>query len=65
MGRDSKKVKWVRKSDIVKEDKAKKAVVRQKVLDERKMQFEAKKAKEEVRAISKRAKLEVKKASKK
>lgn len=56
MGRDNKKVNWVRKSDIVKEEKAKKSIVRQKILEERKIETEAKKAKEEAKRAAKKEK---------
>ena len=56
MGRDNKKVNWVRKSDIVKEEKTKKAAVRQKVLEDKKAELEAKKAKEEAKRAAKKAK---------
>lgn len=56
MGRDSKKVKWVRKSDLAKKDKAKKTEVRQKILEEKRIESEAKKAKAEAKRAAKKAK---------
>jgi large subunit ribosomal protein L24e len=45
MGRDNKKVKWVRKSELVKIDKAKKDEARKKLMEEKKAEIEARKAK--------------------
>jgi len=56
MGRDNKKVKWIRKSKIVKEDKAKKIAVKQKIIEAKKVELETKKAKDEAKRASKKAK---------
>ncbi|MGK0209135.1 MAG: large subunit ribosomal protein L24e [Patescibacteria group bacterium] len=44
MGRDNKKVKWVRKTDLVKDQKAKKAVERQVRMDAKKVEADVKAA---------------------
>lgn len=63
MGRDNKKVKWVRKSELVKEDKAKKDAARQKIREEQQAALEARKAKEEAKRAAKKEKKAVKKSS--
>jgi len=63
MGRDNKKVKWVRKSDLVKADKSKKDAARQKLMEDKKAELEIKKQKEEAKRVSKKEKKASKKSS--